>query len=291
MRNILITGATGNAGILISEELRHEKDINVFAAVRGVERAEELLSGPVSMNVRHLDFGDTRTYAPALKDIDTVFLLRPPQLAAVNKYFLPFLEEAREKDISRIVFLSVHGVEKSRIIPHHKIEDMVISLGFDFVFIRPAYFMQNLTTVLLDDIVEKDMIYLPARDGVFNWIDLQDISRVSAAVLRDFDNHKNSVYTLTGSDNLNFYQVAELLSEKLGRKINYVSPSLYKFYRAKRKAGLPPGQIFVMILLHYLQAFERAPDITGDVKRITGRDPVTLTEFIDREIATFGKEV
>ncbi|HYW97084.1 MAG TPA: NmrA family NAD(P)-binding protein [Bacteroidales bacterium] len=283
MKNILITGATGNAGALITEELRNEKDIRLFAGVRDVERAGEILNGPASQDLRYLDFEDTRTYSSALEGIDTIFLLRPPQLAAVNKYFLPFLEQAREKNIGEIVFLSVQGVEKSRIIPHHKIEDMVISLGFDFVFIRPAYFMQNLTTIMLNDIVENNRIYLPARDGVFNWIDVEDIARASAIVLRDFKNHRNSVYTLTGGENLNFRQVADMLTEQLGREITYISPTLLNFFLQKRREGLPSSQIFVMILLHYLPAFERAPDITGDVERLTGKKPSSLAAFIERE--------
>ncbi len=290
MKNILITGATGNIGTLITEELRNEESIRLFAAVRDVERAEEILNGRVSHNIRLLDFEDTRTYAPALEDIDTIFLLRPPQLAAVNKYFLPFLEEAREKDINEIVFLSVQGVEKSRIIPHHKIEDMVISLGFDFVFIRPGYFMQNLTTVLLGDIVNNNRIFLPARDGMFNWVDLADIAKISALVLREFDRHRNSVYTLTGSENMNFSHVADLLSEKLGREISYISPTLLKFFLEKRKEGLPASQIFVMILLHYLPAFERSPLITNDIEKLTGRKPGTLDDFIGREIEKFSQD-
>lgn len=283
MKNILITGATGNAGTLITEELRNAKGIKLFAAVRDVERAGAMLNGTGSLDLRYLDFEDTRTYAPALEGIDTIFLLRPPQLAAVNKYFMPFLEQAREKNISEIVFLSVQGVEKSRIIPHHKIEDMVISFGFDFVFIRPAYFMQNLTTILLNDIVENNRIYLPARDGLFNWIDVEDIARASAIVLRDFSSHRNSVYTLTGEENLNFRQVADMLSEQLGREITYISPTLLNFFLQKRREGLPSAQIFVMILLHYLPAFERAPDITSDVEMLTGKKPLSLATFIERE--------
>ncbi len=287
MKNILITGATGNAGKLILNELRHVKDMRVYAAVRDVEKAEELFNEPPSFDIRHLDFEDTRTYAPALKDIDTIFLLRPPQLAAVNKYFLPFLEEAREMNINEIVFLSVQGVEKSRIIPHNKIEDMVISLGFDFVFIRPGYFMQNLTTVLLNDIVVKDRIFVPARDGVFNWIDLEDITGISAMILQDFDRYRNSVYTLTGEENLSFSQVATMLSEKLGKKITYISPTLFRFFVEKRKDGFAMGHIFVMILLHYLQAFEKAPYITNDVEKLTNKKPGRLSTFLDRELEQF----
>ncbi len=287
MKNILITGATGNTGTLLLDELHNEKSIRLYAAVRDPDKAEELLAEPVSRNLRHLDFGDTRTYASALEDIDTIFLLRPPQLAAVNKYFLPFLEEAREKNINEVVFLSLQGVERSRIIPHHRIEDMVISLGFDFVFIRPGYFMQNLTTTLLSDITEKSRIFLPARDASFNWIDLRDIAEAAALVLRDFDSHRNSVYTLTGSENIDFYEVARMLSDRLDRKISYISPTLFRYYIEKRKEGFPLPRIFVMILLHYLQAFERAPDITDDYERLTGKKPTLLSDFIDREMDAF----
>lgn len=289
MKNILITGATGNTGTLILDELHNEKGINIYAAVRDTDKAEEMLSEPVSRNLRHLDFGDTRTYAPALEGIDTVFLLRPPQLAAVNKYFLPFLEEAREKNIAEVVFLSLQGVERSRIIPHHRIEDIVISLGFDFVFLRPGYFMQNLTTTLLTDIRENSRIFLPARDASFNWIDLRDISKVAALVLRDFEHHRNSVYTLTGLENLDFFQVSAMLSELLGRKITYISPTLFRFFVEKRKEDLSTARIFTMILHHYLQAFERAPDITDDFERLTGKKPTRLSDFIQKELDTLAQ--
>jgi hypothetical protein len=53
-----------------------------------------------------------------LKNIDVLFLLRPPHISEVETYFNPLLQSAKENNIKKIVFLSVQGAEKSKIIPH-----------------------------------------------------------------------------------------------------------------------------------------------------------------------------
>lgn len=105
-----------------------------------------------------------------MQNIDIVFLLRPPQLADVPKYFAPFIRKMKEKDISKIVLLSVQGAENQKIIPHHKIEKLILEEGLEFVFLRPGYFMQNLTTTLLYEIKSENKIYIPSGSLKFNWM-------------------------------------------------------------------------------------------------------------------------
>ncbi len=82
--------------------------------------------------------------------------------------------------------------------------------------------------------------------------------------------------------------MAALLSEKTGRPIRYVSPGLMRFFRAKRKLGIPKMMIFVMIMLHYLPRYsKRGHELTGTVLEITGRQPLTLADFIEREKSKF----
>ena len=46
--------------------------------------------------------------------------------------------------------------------------------------------------------------------------------------------------------------------------------------------------IFVMIMLHYLPRFsKRGHELTGTVLEITGRQPLTLADFIEREKSKF----
>jgi len=80
-------------------------------------------------------------------------LLRPPQISDVKKYFAPLVETAKKSSIKHIVFLSVQGVDNSKIIPHHKIEKSIVDSKIIYTFLRPAYFMQNFTTTLRNDLV------------------------------------------------------------------------------------------------------------------------------------------
>ena len=49
----------------------------------------------------------------------------------------------------------MQGVEKNKIIPHHKIEKLIVVSKIPFTFLRPAYFMQNFTTTLSNDILNN----------------------------------------------------------------------------------------------------------------------------------------
>lgn len=74
------------------------------------------------MDERKLDFQDTSTFVAALDGIDTLFLMRPPQISNVKKYFHPFLDTVRTKGVHHIIFLSLQGAESTTITPHGKIE-------------------------------------------------------------------------------------------------------------------------------------------------------------------------
>ncbi len=289
-RSLLITGATGNIGTETIRALRELSTTHrVVAATHRPDRARERLPAFEDLDVRRLDFADPSAFPGALAGIDVVFLLRPPQLADIPRYFQPFLAAMAAAGIRRIVFLSVQGVEEQPRIPHHKLEKLIRDHDLDYVFLRPGYFMQNLSTMLLPEIKAENKIFIPAGNLKFNWVDVRDIGAVAAHVLTNFEQHRNRAYELTGTEFLDFQAVAGLLSQQLDRPIRYESPNLLRFYFAKRRQGIPHAMIFVMIMLHYLPRFgKNQPRLTDTVENITGQAPGTLAAFIDREKNKFG---
>jgi uncharacterized protein YbjT (DUF2867 family) len=288
-KNILITGASGNIGVEIIRGLKEiESPHHIIAAGHSLEKTKKALASFHGLEFRKLNFADSTTYENALQNVDIVFLLRPPQLADVPKYFAPFITAMKEKGISKIVFLSVQGAENQKFIPHHKIEKLILNERLEHVFLRPGYFMQNLTTTLLHEIKSENKIFVPSGNLKFNWIDVSDIGLVGAHILNDFEKFKNQAFEITGSEFTGFAGVAKILSETLGKTIRYQSPTLLKFFNAKRKLGISTPMIFVMIMLHYFPRFgKNNPQLTIVVKSITGKDPVTLREFEEREKGKF----
>jgi uncharacterized protein YbjT (DUF2867 family) len=280
MKKILITGATGNVGIEVIKSLGElNTDMHIFAGVRNVTHSGKLSSYP-AVTLTLFDFIDQKTYAAALKDCNILFLLRPPEITQVNEYFKPLLTQVKLAGIEHIIFLSVQGADKSRLIPHHKIEKLIIKSGVPYTFLRPAYFMQNFTTTLRTDLVAHHEIFLPAGNARFTLIDVSDLGRVAAAIISKPEGFLNVAFDLTCSELLTFREMAKRLSQGLGVVIKYRSPNLLKFYLRKRKEKMSTELILVMIMLHYLPRFQRSPAISNYVKEITHVEPKSFERFI-----------
>jgi len=280
MTKVLITGATGNVGVEVLSALKKlDHQLEIYAGVRDTEFDNEKLS---NFNIKTIkfDFMNVETFLPALKDFDVLFLLRPPQISDVKEYFAPLIETAKKSSIKHIVFLSVQGVENSKIIPHHKIEKLIFDSKIPYTFLRPAYFMQNFTTTLRNELVNNHRIYLPAGQAKFTVIDAEDIGSVAAKVLIEPQKYINKSYELTNNETLTFTEMAEKISKGIGKTIQFISPNLLHFFLTKRKENMPTMLILVMVMLHYFPRFQKTPKTTDWVKIITGQEPKSFDDFI-----------
>jgi hypothetical protein len=178
----------------------------------------------------------------------------------------------------------VQGVENSKIIPHHKIEKLIRESGLAYTFLRPAYFMQNFTTTLRHDLVTRQLIFLPAGNAKFTLIDVTDIGLVTAKILTEPQQHIHKSYELTNREQLTFAEMAAKITRGTGKTIRYVSPNLLHFFIAKRREGVPAMLILVMIMLHYLPRFQQPPATNDWVRTITGREPRSFDEFVERDL-------
>jgi len=284
MSKILITGATGNVGI---ETIRHLTELNssckIIAGIRSKEKARKTFNKYPKLELVHFHFEDVSSFNTAFNGIDTIFLLRPPHISDIDKYFKPLILKLKENNVKQLVFLSVQGAEKSTVIPHNKIERLIQENGLNYIFLRPSYFMQNLTTTLAKDIQQKRKIILPAGKAKFNWIDVENIGEVSARLLCQFKDYQNSIFELTGLENENFSKVTELINRTIKKPIKYINVNPLRFLKIKKKEGMGIQMIIVMTILHYLPRFQSEPRITNFYEQLTGKKPTDLKTFIERE--------
>lgn len=284
MRNILITGATGNVGFEVIRFLsKIDSSYRIIAGVRNIEKAKSVFKDYPKLNYIHFDFEDPDTFDSALAGNDRIFLLRPPHLSDVDKYFKPLLSSIKKSNIKEIVFLSVQGAEKSKVIPHNKIERLISEYGLDYIFLRPSYFMQNLTTTLIKDIKTKRKIILPSGQAKFNWIDIENIGEAGAILLDKFGEYKNQAYEITGLENESFTKVTSRINNTVEIPIRYRNVNPFKFFGIKKREGMEKGMIIVMIVLHFLPRFQKAPGISDFYERLTVKKPTDLITFIERE--------
>ncbi|WP_420582566.1 NmrA family NAD(P)-binding protein [Reichenbachiella sp.] len=284
MKKILITGATGNIG---SEVIRYlgalTTDAEIIAGVRDIERASLKLDQLPNLTFRVFDMEDANSFKSGFQEIDILFLLRPPHISDVDKYFKPLLASAKTSGIQRIVFLSVQGAERSKVIPHNKIERLIRDFGFAYIMVRPSYFMQNLTTTLRPEILESRTITLPSANAKFNWIDVQNIGEAVAHFIQSFDQYINKSYEITGLENKGFPEVVDLMNDVLDIDLKFNSLNPISFYFKKKKEGISSGFALVMTLLHFLPRVQSEPNVSNTYQELTGKTPTSIKAFIERE--------
>ncbi|ERI94999.1 NmrA family protein [Clostridiales bacterium oral taxon 876 str. F0540] len=276
MEKILVTGFTGNVGSFVGKYLK-EEGINYKAAVRNVKKAKEIYGE--NNDYVEFDFEKASTFDKALDDVDKVFLMRPPAVSDAKRYVKPFIEKAKEKGIKQIVFLSLMGIEHNPIPPHYKIEKFIVESGIPYTFLRPSFFMQNLDTTHRFDIKENNNLFIPAGKSKSSFIDTRDIGEAAAKVLVE-DGHLNKAYTLTGAEALDYYEVAEIFSKTLGRKVIFSNPSPLKFRKVMIDRGIDKSFANVMVGLYMSTKMGMAKKVTPELEKLLGRKPISLEKYV-----------
>jgi uncharacterized protein YbjT (DUF2867 family) len=139
---VLVTGATGTVGRQVVAGLLAE-GCGVRAAGRDRDRVEGAFDARVEAVA--LDFTDPATWPAAYRGVEVAFVVRPPQLGNVRRDLLPSLQAARGAGVRHIVLLSLQGAERNRVVPHARLEEWLRASGLGWTFVRPSFFMENLS--------------------------------------------------------------------------------------------------------------------------------------------------
>lgn len=277
MRAILVTGATGNVGQEVVRALL-QRGARVIAADYREERVAALFGDRVT--AARLDFHDRATWPTSLHGAEHMFLMRPPAIADVEGSLNPFVDFARSRGIDHVVFLSVAGAGKNKVVPHRKVEDHLRARGDHYTNLRPGFFAQNLQSAYRGDILRDDRIYVPAGQKPVNWIDVRDVAEVAALVLSEPSKHRGQSYTLTGPGPVPWSEVTDALTAALGRPIRYEPASVLGYVRHLFQQGLPRGAILVQTLLHFLLRFGQGAAVDPTLEQLLGRPGRSVREYI-----------
>lgn len=276
MGKILLTGISGNVGSAVFNYLR-EQEGDIIAGVRNPDKYQNQYP---DVSYVAFDFEKPDTYRPALSGVEKVYLMRPPHITDVQGIFKPFIDACKEVNVRQIVFLSLLGIEKNPFPPHYKIEKEIVKSRIPYTFIRPSFFMQNLSTTHVADIRDRNDLYIPCGKAKISYIDTRDIGEIIGRTLIE-DGHLNKGYTITGPEAIDNYYVADVMSKILGRKVTYSDPGLLSFRKEMLKRGIEKGFATVMTVLYLTTKLGMANQVTSISREILGREPRTIADFVE----------
>ncbi len=121
-------------------------------------------------------------------------------------------------------------------------------------------------------------IFLAADDGKTSFISTKDIAEVAALA---FQHKRFGVeYNLTGPDALDHTQAANIISENTGKDVKFHALREEEMLQGARDNGMTEGAVQYMAILYSAVREGLMGAITNDVKKATGKEPISFTEFV-----------
>jgi uncharacterized protein YbjT (DUF2867 family) len=266
---ILVTGATGNVGRNVVEQL-----VKRGADVRALVRDSSTAGLAADVDLVQGDLLDVDSVRAAMSGISTLFLLNGVVADEFTQALIA-LNIAREAGIERIVYLSVIHSDVYVNVPHFAgkfgVERMIEQTGLNATILRPAYYMDNELTIR--DVVTGYGIYpMPIGDKGLAMIDARDIGEVAAIELIRRERSPVPLpltrINLVGPDILTGADAAAIWSEVLGRPIAFPGNDTAGFEQNLRQF-MPSWMAYDMRQMAERFQTDGMTHEAGDVDRLT----------------------
>lgn len=210
----LVTGATGHVGRELVPRLVDEE-----VPVRALARAPGNAGLPTEVEVVGGDLRRPETLVPALRGVESVFLLWPFTSAdGAEEAVAVIARYAR-----RVVYLSSAPApaapETAIGSTHARLEELVRGSGLDWTMLRPCGFATN-TLGWAAQVRAGDVVRAPLAGLARPLIHERDIAASAVRVLVD-GGHSGAAYHLTGPACVSQRDQVRAIGEALGRPLRY----------------------------------------------------------------------
>jgi uncharacterized protein YbjT (DUF2867 family) len=276
---VLVTSANGNPGSEITRRLV-DSGFGVKAAVRSFQNSDRIKHLPVEVVV--VDLLDKTTLDNAFSGIERIVTIVPlgPHMVKIASRIV---EAAKRFQINHLVYLSLlnEDIKAKNIFSrnHALIEKMIIDSGLPYTIIRSTFFLQTIL-FLYREFIKRGVLAQPAGKAAVAVIDLRDISKLIALVLRNREDHLNKTYSVTNGESYDGNQAAEIFGEALGRKMIYFDRPKFLITKGMKEAGFSPWLIKATWELFADLRAGKFDVRENTFTKITGSEPIPYRQSI-----------
>ncbi len=285
---LLVTGANGQLGRAVVEELLRLGATRVVAASRTPEKLAHLKERGVETCA--VDFDQPDTLRRAFAGVDRLALISTDALDVPGQRLAQHraaIAAAVESGVKHVVYTSAPA-------PHPTAEGSVLD---DHFWTEATLFASPLTWTILRNHIYMDMILMGAAHAAQSgklfaatggkargYVSREDCARAVAGALVQAS-QGSEVLDVTGPAALTQDEVAATLSEVTGEPIVHVDVPPQGLSEGLSHAGLPPSLVKVIVDFDVAAAQGYHAVITSVVERLAGTPPVALREFLGKHLA------
>lgn len=273
---IAVTGATGAVGSRVARGLA-ERGARQRLVVRDAARAPQLEDAEVRAVAG--GYADGEGMRAALAGADTLLLIPAAEALDRIAQHTTAVDAAVAAGVRRIVYLSfVDATPDSTFTlgrDHWATEEHIRASGVPFTFPRMNLYMDFIPSMVGADGVIRG----PAGDGRLAAILRDDVAAAIVALLTS-DGHDGASYDLTGREAFTLGEAAALMSELTGKAIAFEDETEAQAYASRAGFGAPDWEVRGWVTSYQAIADGSLAAVSPAVRELTGRDPMTLAEYL-----------
>ena len=238
---LIVTGASGHLGRLVADALLERVDpAEVVLVTRHPQALRDLADRGAT--VRHCDFDDRGSLAEAFAGGDRALLISTLAIGRRTAQHRAAIDAASSAGVRHVVYTSfpkpVAGHPVGAIATEHgETEEALKASGLDWTVLRNATYAE-LQVMPGAMAVAGGKLYTNAGDGLIVPVSRQDCAAAAAAVLLS-EGHAGMTYDITGPEALSQTQLAHVLAEVSGRRVQVVPLSDRKLNWGLARYGVP----------------------------------------------------
>lgn len=277
---IAVTGATGHLGSLTVDALLGRVPASdVVALVRDTGRAGSLVARGVG--VRHFDYDQPGTLAPALEGVDRLLLVsgnavghRVPQHRAV-------IEAATAARVPFLAYTSVlHAdIATGPVSPEHRAtEALLAEAPFEVALLRNGWYSENYVPTA-QQAAGTGEVLTSAGSGRVASAARADYAAAAAAVLTASE-PRPGTFELSGDHAWDLKEFARIVSELSGREVHVHDVTPEEHLRLLLDAGVPEGGAQFVVGTDQAISLGELADTPGTLSELIGRPTTPLADTL-----------
>lgn len=236
---IAITGATGQLGLLVIDQLLQKIPADqIVALVRTPAKAEALSARGIQ--VRHGDYTRPTTLESALAGVEKLLLISSSEVGQRLPQHRNVINAAKKAGVKLLAYTSILNAENSIMglaFEHKETEQEIKASGIPFVFLRNGWYSENYTASI-PPALQFNVFLGSAGEGQISSASRSDYAAAAVAVLLS-DNHAGKIYELAGDTAYTLAEFAAELSQQTGKNIPYNNLPEAEYKAVLEGAGLP----------------------------------------------------
>ncbi|MFE9819537.1 SDR family oxidoreductase [Streptomyces sp. NPDC005773] len=283
--SIVVTGATGELGRLVVEQLLTAVPASGIAAVvRDKEKAAGLAARGVELRIA--DYNRPETLADAFRAGDRVLLISGSEVGRRVAQHTAVIDAAKAAGVAQLAYTGILGGPDAdiRLADEHKVtEQLILDSGLPYTFLRNGWYTENYTANLAP-VLAHGAVVANAGEGRIASATRADYAAAAAAVLTG-EGHLGKAYELSGDVAWSLAEYAAEIAKASGKEIVHENVPAAVHQEILVGAGVP--EAFAEILTDVDEGIRRGllAGTSGDLARLIGRPTTPLAETVAAAVA------